>query len=127
MKRVGVPKAEKRRPTAFTDEEIRQLYDAADSTRDRAIILCLLDTGVRVAEFVAWNVGDVNLKTGVVAVNRTKNRHERTAYLGLHARRDYLKWYAELPDTAPDAPVWANLPLSARSPPEADGRARTPR
>ncbi len=109
MQRVKAPKAEKRNPTAFTDDEIRQLYDTADNTRDRAIILCLLDTGVRVAEFVAWNVGDVNLKTGVITIRQPKNRHERTAYLGLHARRDYLKWYAELPDISPDAPVWVNL------------------
>ena len=31
--------------------------------RDRAIFLTLLDTGLRAAEFLALNIGDVSLKT----------------------------------------------------------------
>ncbi len=105
---IATPKADKHAPDAFTQDEIRQLYNAADNARDRAILLCLLDTGCRASELLAWNVGDVDIYTGAIRVRVAKNRQDRTVYLGLAARRDYLRWYAELPSTAPDAPVWAS-------------------
>lgn len=82
MKRVKLPKADRRKPDAFTPEQVRRLLAAATTNRDRAILLCLLDTGCRASEFVAWNVGDVNLMTGTVRVVQAKSRSERTVYLG---------------------------------------------
>ena len=106
--KVKMPKADDPTPTSFTSTELKQLYKTADSHRDRAILLCLLDTGCRAAEFIAWNVGDVNINTGAVHLRHTKNRESRTVYIGLRARRDLLKHYAGLPDVSPDAPIWIN-------------------
>jgi integrase/recombinase XerD len=106
MQRVKLPKVDRRKPEAFTPEQVRTLLAAAKSQRDRAILLCLSDTGCRASEFVAWTVGDVNVMTGTVRVVQAKNRRERTVYLGFQARQALLKHLANLPDRSPTAPVW---------------------
>jgi site-specific recombinase XerD len=97
MQRVKLPKADRRRPVAFTPDEVKRLLAAAPCTRDRAILLCLLDSGCRASEFTAWTVGDVNLATGTVHVRQTKSRAEQVVYLGTQARRALLKHLADLP------------------------------
>ena len=86
-----------RQLTPFTPAEVRRLLTAANCARDRAIILRLLDTGCRASEFVQWNVVDVNIMTGTVRVEQTKNRVERTVCLGAKARQSMLKHLAQLP------------------------------
>ena len=85
MARVRMPKTSERLLPAFSEQELRTLLAATTTQRDRALILCLLDSGCRANEFLAWNVGDVSLTTGTVRVRTTKNRRERTTYLGLRA------------------------------------------
>lgn len=75
---------------AYTEAEVRALPKAATSLRDRALILCLLDTGCRASEFLAWNVEDMNLSVGTVRIRQSKSRRERTVYLGVRARRARL-------------------------------------
>jgi len=60
--------------------------------RDRALLLCLLDTGARASEFVALNVDDVNLSTGSVIIRKGKGGKARVAFLGAVARRELLRW-----------------------------------
>jgi site-specific recombinase XerD len=60
--------------------------------RDRAILLCLLDTGCRAAEFVALDVGDVNLASGQVVVRAGKGGKSRTVFLGAKSRRELNRY-----------------------------------
>ena len=60
--------------------------------RDRAIMLTLLDTGVRAAELIDLDVEDVDLATGAVLVRRGKGRKPRTVYLGKAARKAVRSW-----------------------------------
>ncbi|NLE75692.1 MAG: tyrosine-type recombinase/integrase, partial [Chloroflexi bacterium] len=46
--------------------------------RDRALLLALLDTGLRASEFVALDLGDVNLTTGAALVRSGKGGKSRT-------------------------------------------------
>ena len=108
MRRVRMPKVDKRLPDAYTVDEVERLLACATSNRDRAIVLCLLDSGCRASEFLSWNVGDVNVMTGTVHVRHGKNRSERTVYLGVKARRSLLKHLGGLADRSADKPVWAN-------------------
>jgi integrase len=41
--------------------------------RDRAIILCLLDTGARAREFLSLDVADVDMVSGMVLIRQTRN------------------------------------------------------
>jgi integrase/recombinase XerD len=113
MARVKMPKTTEHLLPAYSEQEVRSLLDAAKTQRDRALILCLLDSGCRANEFLAWNVGDVNLATGTVCVRHTKNRHERTTYLGIRTRRELIKLYGTQ-STAPDDPVWCTLDTGRR-------------
>jgi integrase/recombinase XerD len=62
--------------------------------RDRAILLFLIDTGIRAGEMLALNRQDVNTLTGDVLIRQSKSRKPRTVFLGRQARRalrSYLK------------------------------------
>ena len=72
--------------------------------RDRAILMFLLDSGVRRAEFLALNVGDVNLKTGAVVIRHAKNNKTRVTFIGAKTRKAvhrYLQHRGPLRDSAP--------------------------
>lgn len=60
--------------------------------RDRAIILCLLDSGARAREFTALNLENVNQATGEVFISKGKMGKSRYTYLGRTARRALRKY-----------------------------------
>jgi site-specific recombinase XerD len=80
-------------------ETVKALVDACGShgrtgSRDKIILLFLLDTGVRLAELLALNREDVDLISGTVQVRIGKGRKPRLVYLGdksRHTLRRYLK------------------------------------
>jgi integrase/recombinase XerD len=62
--------------------------------RDRALILFLLDSGVRAGELLDINLVDIDLITGAVVIKHGKGRKPRTVYVGKMSRkalRSYLK------------------------------------
>jgi site-specific recombinase XerD len=68
--------------------------DMFTGIRDRAIFLCLLDTGARAAELCAMNLADLDQVTGAILIRQGKGRKPRTVYLGKKSRkaiRAYLK------------------------------------
>jgi integrase/recombinase XerD len=71
--------------------------------RDQAIILVLVDTGLRAMELCSLKVGDVDLKTGKVEVKHgasggAKGGKGRTVYLGKAVRRAVWRHLAERED-----------------------------
>ena len=107
MRRVRMPKVVENILPAFELDDITRLVASVDTQRDRAILLCLLDSGCRAGEFLAWDVGDVNITSGTVRVRKTKNGKERTVFVGSRARRELLKLYRDQ-SMAPESPVWRN-------------------
>ncbi len=75
--------------------------------RDRAILMALLDMGARAAEFVALDVGDVNLASGAVLIQEGKGRKFRTVFVGARSRRELLRYLRHRGDLGSDAPLWA--------------------
>ena len=64
------------------------------NTRDKAIFLFLLDTGVRASELLAIILADVNLLTGDVLIRRGKGGKPRRVYMGRKTKRavrEYIK------------------------------------
>jgi site-specific recombinase XerD len=108
MAKVAIPKEDKRLKSAFTAVEIKKMLAAAVSQRDKALIMFLLDTGARISEVLAVDVGDVDFATGRVFLHHTKDREQRIVYLGSQARRQLLKYYRQLA-IRPDAPLWIDL------------------
>jgi len=75
--------------------------------RDASLLLALLDTGCRAGEFLALNVGDVDLTTGAVLVRKSKGKRPRTVFLGSKALRALLRYLRHRPDVGPGDPLWA--------------------
>ena len=102
-----MPKLPKKILPAFEPADVQRLLAACDNERDRAIVLCLLDTGLRAAECAALNGGDVDMKTGATFVHAGKGGKDRLVYLGAKARRALLKvWAGRRPGQ--DAPLWVS-------------------
>lgn len=91
---------------AIPEEHIRRMLSAARRWRDRAIILILLDTGLKAGELIALKVGDVDLESGMIMV-RGKGGHADPVYLGrrsLAALARYL--HLERQGARPDDPLF---------------------
>lgn len=106
MPRRAIPKLPKKILPAFEAADVQRLLAACE--RDRALVL--LDTGLRAAELVALNGGNVNERSGAVTVREGKRR---IVYLGAQARRALLKHWRERTPGA-GAPVWASVTTGAR-------------
>lgn len=105
MKRVKLPRTDAPNPDFFTVAEVKRLLDGA-STRDRALLLFLLDTGARLGETAALSVADVDLAAGRVRLRaKTKNRRPRTTYLGSIAAEAMAAWLQARP-AAPHDALW---------------------
>ena len=131
MKGVPAPKFEKAQVETFTKEEIEALLKACEysreartdqrrkfsmrrptARRDRAIILMLLDTGLRAGELCALRIGDVDMKTGKVIVHHgvlggSKGGKGRTVFMGKATRRAVWRYLADREDGEdPEAPLF---------------------
>lgn len=131
IKAVPKPKFEEAPFEPFTKEQVEALLKAcvlakeADTTlrrryimrrstayRDQAIIMLLVDTGLRASELSALKIGDVDLKTGKVQVKHgraggAKGGKGRTVFLGKAARRSLWRYLAEREDgNDPEAPLF---------------------
>jgi len=122
MKRVPAPRFQTAPVEPFSKEDVEALLKACEfcreanttdrrrfamrrqtARRDQAIILTLLDTGLRASELCALKVGEVDLKTGRVEVRHgrhggAKGGRGRTAFLGKTARRAVWRHLAERED-----------------------------
>ena len=111
MKRVAMPRLEKRIPPPFSPQEVQTLLAACDrrtelGARNYAIILTLLDTGLRAAEFCSLHVGDLDMRSGLCTV-LGKGQKQRTVRVGAKARGSIVKMLGLRGDVAGDEPLWA--------------------
>jgi len=107
MKRLRMPRVDKKILKALERDDVHTLLAHCKSERDKAIVLCLLDTGCRASEFVALRGQDINLKDGSVRV-MGKGKKERLTYLGVKARKQLLRYYTERGTPSESEPVWVS-------------------
>jgi integrase/recombinase XerD len=140
MKGVPAPKYARAQVETFTKEEIEALLKACEycreavtnqrrkftmrrptARRDWAIILTLLDTGLRAGELCSLRIGDVDLKSGKVVVRHgieggSKGGKGRTVFMGKSTRRALWRYLADREDgDDPDAPLFlgkSNRPMN---------------
>ena len=105
---VSIPRPPKAIPPAFSRDDVKKLYTVAPDARSRALVLFLLDTGVRVQELANLNGDDVNMSTGEVRVRRGKGSKDRTVYMGARSRRALIGYYGEAGWAEGEEPVWRN-------------------
>lgn len=80
---------------ALTEAQVRSLLKRS-SPQEAAIILVLLDTGLRAAEFCKLDVPDIDLAAGTVTVRQGKGAKDRQAYLGARSRKALLRYWSEM-------------------------------
>jgi len=114
MKKVSMPKVNKKLLPSFSLGEVKKLLQGCDNERDEAIVLFLLDTGLRASEFIKLNGEDINTSTGEVTIHQGKGGKGRTVFLGVKARKKLLRYYIEFKRPAAKQPVWCNLNTGER-------------
>ncbi len=122
MKLVPAPKFQEKPFEPFSKEQIEQLLKHCEfckeastevrrkftmrrgtGARDRAIILMLLDTGLRASELCSLKVGDIDMQTGKVEVKHgfqggAKGGKGRTVFLGKAVKRVLWRYLASRED-----------------------------
>lgn len=125
VKPIPRPRFDDKPIVPFTLEEIQQLVAAADygaswttrggkttrskrptAKRDRAIILTLLDTGLRASELCDLTVGDYDPDSGQLYVRHGKGNKRRVVYLGQRAKLTVWRYLAGR-DTRSGDPLFA--------------------
>ena len=80
-------------PRAMEPDDVRQLLCVIGHIRDRAMILVLLRTGMRIGELLTAKVSDVNVKERTITIwEGVKNRRGRVVYFSDDARDALNKW-----------------------------------
>jgi integrase/recombinase XerD len=83
-------------PRAMDPQDIKQLLTVVDTTRDRAMVIVLLRTGMRVGELLNTMVSAVDLKERRIEIfEAEKNRVGRVVYLSDDARDALTAWFKE--------------------------------
>lgn len=113
MAAVIMPKVDKRILPSFATTDISRLLKACTLERDEAIVLLLLDSGMRAAELVNLDGDDIDLKTGNITIRKGKGGKDRVVYLGAKARKQISRYYLERDTPGEHEPVF--LGESAKS------------
>jgi len=103
--RVKIPKAPRKIMPTFSNEQIGQLLGTIHTStpegyRNQAIILTLLDTGLRVSELTGITLDDLQLEEGTIKVMGKGNK-ERLVPMGKKVQRalwHYLSRYRPQPE-----------------------------
>jgi integrase/recombinase XerD len=111
------PRFESPQVVPFTQDEIKRLLKASQSTkvvkssgktywlrrrhadRDKAIIMVLLDTGVRLGELCRLQIGDLNMENGEIHIRpflTSRKSRPRTVFLGDSAKSTLWVYLAKM-------------------------------
>lgn len=105
---VFMPKPPKNILPALTPDEVQRLLAVAPDARARATVYFLLDTGIRIGEFVALNGEDIDLATGQVIVRMGKGGKTRLVRISSSSRRALIAYYKAAGWAERETPVWRN-------------------
>ncbi len=76
--------------------------------RDKAILLFLLDTGVRASELLSINIEDVNQASGDILIRHSKGKRPRYVYICKHSKRALRKYLNQRRDK--NQALWVTHP-----------------
>ena len=89
-------------PRAMDPDDVRQFISAIDNQRDRAMIMVLLRTGMRIGELLNTKMNDLHLKDRKIDIYEgEKNRQGRVVYLSDDAMAA-LKVWLKIRDVHPE-------------------------
>jgi site-specific recombinase XerD len=74
--------------------------------RDFAVLLALLDSGLRASELLALNLGDLDLRSGAIVVRTSKSRKPRIVFIGHRTLREVVRYLRNRPGAQSTEPLW---------------------
>jgi len=120
-KEVRLKKPPKQYPHILTEEQVERLLKAIDKTtpqetRNYAIILTFLDTGIRLSELVNARIKDLDLTHKSLRV-RGKGEKDRIVFFGRKLRNTLIEYLEKRKRLAPEDPLFCysnGLPMKQR-------------
>lgn len=106
--KIDMPRIKKHRLPMLDAIEVERLLSYC-SIRERAIIMFLVDTGIRISEAISLNCGDVDMKTGRVRVYNGKGGKSRIVVAGANARRALLAYQRTIEYTSSTDPLFQTI------------------
>lgn len=100
-----MPKVRQKRLPFLDAEQVARLLAICD-VRERALIMLMVDSGLRRQEVCNLKRGDVDLRSGAVTVIQGKGRKDRLAFIGADARRSLLAYLRMQDNQSEDAPLF---------------------
>jgi integrase/recombinase XerD len=83
-------------PKAMDPEDVKRLLAVVSKVRDRALILVLLRTGMRIGDLLSTTMSDLNLQERKILIFQAeKTQVGRVVYLSDDAHQALLAWLAE--------------------------------
>lgn len=123
--KVNRPRPHRRPSAPYSEADVRALLTAcergagwdsahgqhveakrATALRDRAIMMVLLDTGVRASELTALRMRDYEPKRGQLIIHHGKGDKKRVVFLGAASKQALWKYLASRPGAKQDDPVF---------------------
>jgi len=108
--RMRAPHVDERPLDPVSESVVQALLSTCDRSvlglRDRALLLTLLDTGLRAGELLALNLDDLDTAEGRVTVRRSKNGHPRTVFVGRQTNRALAAWLRQRPILPGQEALW---------------------
>jgi site-specific recombinase XerD len=103
ISKVRAPKLNEEPLEPVELSDIRSMLDTCDSSflgkRNRAMILMLLDTGLRARELLSIHLGDINLVSGIILVRKGKGSKVRTVFIGKKTKKAIRSYLRDRTDT----------------------------
>lgn len=91
---------------ADVDAMLKTCANDREASRDKAILLTLVDTGARAAELLNLNVADFDTVTGALTIRKGKGGKGRVVFAGQKTRRALRAYLKERGHGAADAPLF---------------------
>jgi site-specific recombinase XerD len=103
IKKVKPPKITREPLNPITQEEFSQLIHSCDNTldpkRNKAILLCLLDTGLRSDEMLRVELTDIDLRSCSIMIHHGKGGKGRVVFFGNSTKRAITAYLKERDDS----------------------------
>ena len=93
MSGYALPKVENQSRPILGPADIRRLYDACTSHRDRALLGLFYGCGLRRSEAERLNAADISFAAGVVYVRKGKGGRRRVVPLSVGVGKDFYHYY----------------------------------
>ena len=99
-----MPRVDKKRLPVLSAEQVSSILAICD-IRSKAVILLMVDTGLRRSEVIAMNWGDIDIMSGLGRVVRGKGGKARSVVIGATTRRAMLAYRRTLELVTDNSPL----------------------